>query len=238
MREITDEERRRYSRHILLPGFGKEGQERVASSSVFVLGAGALGSIAAMYLAGAGAGRITVADFDTVDVSNLHRQIPFREEDLGEYKAGTLARRMRALNSSVEVVAVNEFVNRRKALELAASADFIVEGSDNPDTKYMIDSVARELDKPYVVAGVSGMRGQIMTHVPGSAFYSDIFPESAEEGGYTPCSAGGVLGPLPGIMGAMEAAEAVKYLAGTGTLLTDRLVVIDLAKGEFLSLPF
>ena len=232
MTELSKEQRVRYSRNIMVDDVGAEGQKRLLASSVFVLGCGALGSIAAAYLAGAGVGRITVADFDTVDISNLQRQLTFSECDAGTDKAGALAQRLREINSGIEVTAVSGLVNADKARELFSGNDFIIDASDNPDTKYMIDTVCGELSLPYTIAGVLAMRGQVMTHVPGTAAYSDFFPESAGSA-YTPCSIGGVLGPLPGIVGSIQALEAIKYLTGAGRLLTDRLLMLDGATMKF-----
>lgn len=219
-------DRQRYSRNISVEGFGEEGQRRLLESSVLVLGCGALGSVVAAYLAGAGIGHLTLVDFDTIDITNLQRQILYTEQEAGAYKATTLADRLTRLNSSIKIDAIREFVTPAKARELFKGHDFIVDASDNPDTKYMIDDACNELGLPYTIAGVLGMNGQIMTHVPGSARYCDFFPESAGAG-YTPCSIGGILGPLPGIIGSIQALEAIKYLSHTGTLLTDRILIVD-----------
>lgn len=219
-------DRQRYSRNISVEGFGEEGQRRLLESSVLVLGCGALGSVVAAYLAGAGIGHLTLVDFDTIDITNLQRQILYTEPEAGAYKATTLADRLTRLNSSIKIDAIREFVTPAKARELFKGHDFIVDASDNPDTKYMIDDACHELGLPYTIAGVLGMNGQIMTHVPGSARYCDFFPESAGAG-YTPCSIGGILGPLPGIIGSIQALEAIKYLSHTGTLLTDRILIVD-----------
>lgn len=226
MKELTKDQKIRYARNISVESVGMEGQRRLLEGSVFVLGCGALGSIVASYLAGAGVGHITIADYDTVDVSNLQRQIQYSEKDAGMSKARILSKRLRAINSDIEVETVETLVTREKAKELFAGHDFIVDASDNPDTKYMIDCVCGELGLPYCMGGVLGFGGQVMTHVPGSARYSDIFPEGAVSG-FTPCSIGGVLGPVAGIIGSIQALEAIKFITGTGRLLTDRLIMVD-----------
>lgn len=225
-KRLSREQRVRYSRNISVEGIGEEGQLQLLGARVFVLGCGALGSVAAAYLAGAGVGHITIADFDTVDISNLQRQLTFSEQDAGRKKASALEARLRQINSEVEIDSVDTLITPAKAEELFSRCDFILDASDNPDTKYMTDSVCRRLGLPYSIAGVLGLRGQVMTHVKGTAGYSDFFPESAGAG-YTPCSIGGVLGPLTGIIGSIQALECIKYITKTGSLLTDRLLLID-----------
>ena len=227
MTVLTPEQRRRYARNISVEAVGQEGQRRLLDATVFVLGCGALGSVVASYLAGAGVGRLVIADFDTIDVSNLQRQTHYCEAEAGQSKVETLATRLRALNSEIEIQTVNRLITPALARELFADSDFIVDASDNPDTKYMIDSVCGDLGKPYVIAGVLGLGGQVMTHVEGTARYCDFFPESAGSTGYTPCSIGGIIGPVAGIIGSIQALEAIKYLTGAGELLTNRLLIID-----------
>lgn len=226
MEKLTAEQRVRYARNISVEAIGSEGQCRLLESSVFVLGCGALGSIVASYLAGAGVGRLVLADYDTIDITNLQRQILYCESDAGMPKAETLAARLRELNPTVRIETVNRLITPDLARDLFANCDFIVDASDNPDTKYMIDAVCSELGKPYSIAGVSGFGGQVMTCVPGSARYSDIFPDSAGVG-FTPCSIGGIIGPVAGTIASLQALEAIKYLTAAGTLLTDRLLIFD-----------
>lgn len=222
------EQRRRYSRNISIPGIGSEGQEALLKSSVCVLGAGALGSIAAMYLAGSGVGRIKLADFDTIDISNLQRQILYRTSEAGESKCSVLTQKIHELNPDVRVEEFRELISEKNIDRFIGDADFIIEGSDNPATKYMVDKACGRLGKPYVLGGVSGFRGQLFTHIPGSSSYSDIFPETREDSGYTPCSIEGVIGPMPGIIAALEAAEAIKYLTKSGEPAIDRIICFDL----------
>lgn len=232
MKELTKEQKVRYARNISVKGIGVGGQQRLLESSVFVLGCGALGSVVTSYLAGAGVGRIVIADYDTIDISNLQRQIQYREHDAGNPKATVLAERLRAINSDIEIEAVEALITPALAKELFADNDFIVDASDNPDTKYLIDHVCEELGLPYCIAGVLGFNGQIMTHVPGTARYSDFFPESAGVG-FTPCSIGGVLGPVAGIVGSIQALEAIKYITGADGLLVNRLLMVDGADMSF-----
>lgn len=225
--QLSKEEALRYSRNILLDGIGADGQMRLLGASVLIVGSGALGSVVAMYLAGSGIGRIGVADFDTVDISNLQRQLSFTMSDVGHPKAGALAGRIRMMNPDIEVVPHNGFIDRDNVAGLISGYDYIVEGSDNPDTKYMVTDICGSHRKPYVLGGVAQMRGQVMSCTPGSTTYREIFPEGAAPGGYMPCSIGGVLGPLPGIIGSVMAAEIIKMVVGTGQPLYDRLFTID-----------
>lgn len=224
---------RRYSRAMMLPEIGEEGQRRLLSSSVMVVGAGALGSIVSMYLAGAGVGTIEIADFDRVDLSNLQRQLAFEEGDVGESKVKATARRLGAINSGIRIIAHEELIRRDRARELFSRQDVVVEGSDNPATKYMVSEICEELGKPCVIGGVAGWRGQVMTWQPGHLTYRDLYPEPAEGAGCTPCSQGGVMGPVPGIVGSVQATETIKLLTGAGAPLLDRLLTFDALTMDF-----
>ncbi|MDE6267921.1 MAG: HesA/MoeB/ThiF family protein [Muribaculaceae bacterium] len=230
---LTPEDMRRYSRTVMLPEIGEEGQRRLLASRVMVVGAGALGSIVSMYLAGAGVGTIEIADFDTVDLSNLQRQLSFEERNVGEIKVQATALRLRAINSGIRVIAHEEFIRRDRARELFSQADVVVEGSDNPSTKYMVSEVCVELGKACVLGGVAGWRGQVMTWAPGHSSYRDLYPEAADIGGCTPCSQGGVMGPVPGIVGSVQATEVIKLLTKSGTPLFDRLLTFDALDMQF-----
>lgn len=233
---MDKETKLRYSRNLMLTTIGEEGQRKLLGSSVLVVGCGALGSIAAMYLAGSGVGRIGIADFDTIDISNLQRQIGYTSADVGKDKTEVLESSIRALNPGVEVQRHNCFLSHKNAEEIINSYDIVVEGSDNPDTKYLVASICGKLAKPYVIGGVRELTGQIATCLPGHAGYTDIFPEAAAAGGFTPCALGGLLGPLPGIVASIQACEAVKIIAGFGATLADRLLLIDAAAMTFTEL--
>lgn len=234
MIELTSEQQSRYARNIQVSGIGIEGQQKLLTSRVLILGCGALGSVVGAYLAGAGVGALTLVDFDTVDVSNLQRQFLFRERDAGRSKARMLAERLSERNSGVDIRVEERRIETSDARTLFPGHDFIVEATDNADTKYMVDSVCAELGLPYALGGVSEMRGQLMTHVPGSAHYVDFFPESGA--GEPACMVRGVIGPMPGMVGSMLALEAIKFLTGSGRLLTDRLLVIDGRTMQFVEL--
>lgn len=224
---FTGDIRRRYSRNLLLPEIGESGQRALLRSSVLVVGAGALGSIVSMYLACSGVGRLGICDFDTVDLSNLQRQLGFTVDDIGRSKVEATSRRLAAINPEITIESHEGLLRPDKARELFARYDVIVEGSDNPATKYMVTDIAAETAKPCVLGGVSGFSGQVMTFHPGGKTYRDIFPDAAPEGGYTPCSLGGVLGPLPGIVGSIQAAEVIKIITGAGQTLDRRMLLVD-----------
>lgn len=217
----------RYSRTVLLPEIGQEGQRRISAGSVLVVGAGALGGTAALYLAASGVGHIGIADFDTVDISNLQRQIAYAESDAGQSKVASLGKRLRALNSDIEITEYELFLSRCNIDEIILGFDFIVEGSDNPHTKMLVSQTCARLGRGYCMGGVSGFSGQVMTHSGESAHYHDIFPEPSENTGFTPCGADGVFGPLTGTIATIQASEALKYLSGAGRLLTDTLLTFD-----------
>lgn len=224
---LTGDIKRRYSRNILLPEIGKSGQLALMQSSVLVIGAGALGSIVSMYLAGSGIGRIGLCDFDTVDISNLQRQLSFTMDDVGSLKLEATSRRLSAINPEVVIEPHDGLLRHDKAREIFKQYDVIVEGSDNPATKYMVTDVANKVGKSCVLGGVSGFEGQVMTFVPGGKSYRDIFPDAASERGYIPCSLGGVLGPLPGIVGSIQAAEVIKIITGAGSTLAGAILLVN-----------
>ena len=224
---LTGDIRRRYSRNLLLPEIGKSGQLALMQSSVLVVGAGALGSIVAMYLAGSGVGRLGICDFDTIDISNLQRQLGFTVDDIGKSKVEVLYSRLSAINPEIIIESYEGLLRADKARELFKQFDVIVEGSDNPSTKYMVTDIANECEKPCVLGGVTGFEGQVMTLMPGQHRYRDIFPDAAPEGGYTPCSLGGVLGPLPGIIGSIQASEVIKIITNSGKTLDRRMLLVN-----------
>lgn len=234
---LTDEQQRRYARTLMLDNITETEQIKLLNASVLIVGCGALGSIASMYLAASGVGHITVVDFDTVGLSNLQRQLSFTEHDLGQKKSDTLARKLRDINSEIEITAVDKMLRQNEAIEIFKNFDVIVEASDNPSTKYMVTDTAQRVGKPCVVGGVRGFDGQVTTVMPGEVAYRDIFPDTACSG-FTPCSAGGVLGPLPGVVASIQAAEVIKTITGVGKTLKSRMLIIDLLNGNFRTISF
>ncbi len=238
MKELDKEQRRRYSRNIMLEEIGTEGQQKLLESSALLIGAGALGSIAAMYLAGSGVGRIGIADFDTVDISNLQRQLSFSESDCGSKKVMALTERLQAINKDVKVDTLDLFLSRKKLDEIIADYDLVIEGSDNPDTKYMVAESCEQHSVAYCLGGVNQFTGQVLSWKPGCYGYKDIFADKGEGGGFLPCSLGGVIGPLPGIIGSIQATEAIKILLGVGEPLFNRLLIVDALNMHTTTLSF
>lgn len=226
---ISDDYRERYKRHLMLPELGEEGQQRLQRGSVLVVGAGGLGCPVAIYLAAAGVGRIGIIDFDKVDTSNLQRQIAYTEAEVGEPKVEMLSRRLRAMNSALQVDAIARRFDADTA-ELVDNYDVIIDASDNLATKYFCNDVCVEHRRPLVHASINQFTGNVMTILPGTVTLRDVFPEAIE---VRSSSTFGVLGVIPGIAGTVQAAEAIKLLAGIGDLLTNRLFTFDALSMQF-----
>lgn len=226
---MEDQDLLRYSRHILLNEFGVEGQEKLATSHVLVIGAGGLGAAALMYLASAGVGRITVADGDVVDLTNLQRQIIHREKNIGVNKAVSAAQAMQAINSRIDVFALSERVSPSALTPLVTSADVVVDCTDNFATRHAINRACVAAAKPLVSGAAIRFDGQITSfdlRNSGSACYHCLFPDSPDAEDER-CAVMGVFAPLVGIIGAMQAAEALRLLTGIGSALTGRLQMLD-----------
>lgn len=213
---FSEDQIRRYSRHLLLREVGGKGQRRLLESAVFVVGAGGLGCPAALYLAAAGVGRITIADPDTVDLSNLHRQILFGTADVGKPKAEAAAAALRRANPDARVEALTQRVTAENARDLFRGHGVVIEGSDSPETKFAANDAAVALGIPIVVGGVVRFGGQVLPVIPGrTACYRCVF-ETPPSGEAETCEAAGVLGAAAGVVGALMAVEAQKILMGIG----------------------
>ena len=221
------EQLRRYNRHLILDGFGKEGQQRLLNSKVLVIGAGGLGSPVALYLAAAGVGTIGIVDGDTVSLTNLQRQVIHSTADVGKPKVESAAERIKALNPDVDVVKQELFLNADNALDLINDYDFVVEGSDNFATKYLVNDACVMLGKSFCIGGINRYSGQVMTHKPGTACYRCLFPEPPAREDVETCAMVGVLGSIAGMMGTVQATEAIKCLAGVGEPLYDSMLTFD-----------
>ena len=217
----------RYSRHLLLEGFGKEGQERLTKGKVLIVGAGGLGSPCALYLAAAGVGCIALADGAIVSLSNLQRQVIHYTSDVGREKVDSASDKLKSLNPDIEIRTYDTFLTQKNALSLVKEYDFIVDCTDSYASKYLVNDACILAGKPFCCGGVLRYGGQVMTHIPGSACYRCLFPEPPAEDDVETCSTVGVLGAAVGIMGCIQAAEVIKYLTHTGTLLTDCLLTFD-----------
>ena len=231
---FTDEQIERYSRHIILKGFGTKGQKRLAAGSVLVVGAGGLGCPAAQYLAAAGVGRIGIVDSDVVELSNLQRQILHTASDLGIPKVKSAATRLLAINPNVEVVPYEMYLDASNAEDIISRYDFVIEGADNFPTKFLVNDACVLLDKPFSHGGILRFSGQAMTYVPGKGpCYRCVFHDVPPADAAPSCSQAGVIGALAGVIGSIQAMEAIKYLAGVGELLCGRLLEYDALYGEF-----
>ena len=218
----------RYGRQITLPELGIEGQAKLARARVLVVGAGGLGSPAALYLAAAGIGTLGIVDFDAVDVTNLHRQILYGDDDVGRPKIEAAVERLRALNPDVNVVGHDARLDSTNALDILAGYDFIVDGSDNFPTRYLINDACVLLRKPYAYGAILRFEGQAsLFGAPGGPCYRCLFREPPPPGLVPSCAEAGVIGVLPGVIGSLQALEAIKWVTGAGTSLAGRLLLFD-----------
>lgn len=233
MFDFTEEELQRYSRHILLADVGVEGQERLRQASVLVVGAGGLGSPIALYLAAAGVGTIGIVDGDVVDLSNLGRQVIHFTADVGRPKVESATEKVRLVNPHVRVVTHQVFLTAENAREVIAPYDFVVDGTDNFPVKFLINDACVMLGKPFSHGGILRFEGQTFTYVPGHACYRCLFGAPPPPGAVPTCSQAGVLGAIAGMLGTIQAAEALKYFTGVGELLTDRLLTFKAKTMEF-----
>ena len=223
----------RYSRHLLLDGIGQKGQARIAQGKVLIVGAGGLGSPVALYLAAAGVGTIGIADGDTVDVTNLQRQVIHSTNDVGVAKVASAARKMRDINPDINVVEINEFLNKDRLVELEGEYDIVVDATDSYRSKYMINDACVEAGKPFVHGGVLRYEGNVFTHLPGTTDYRDIFGEEPTADHVPTASEVGVLVTVVGVIGTIQATEVIKWLTGTGDLLTDSILTFDALTWQF-----
>ena len=223
---FTPDELARYQRHLSLAGFGPAAQEKLQRGSVLVIGAGGLGCPALLYLAAAGVGRIVIVDADRVDVSNLQRQVLYVSDDAGELKAEAAARRLRRLNPLIRVEPHAVRFTRANALELVRSVDVVLDGSDNFATRYLVNDACVLADRPLVYGAIHGFEGQASVfNWRGGPTYRCLFPEPPEAGTVPNCAEAGVLGVLPGLIGTVQATEAIKLLTGIGEPLAGRLLL-------------
>lgn len=225
---LSKEELERYSRHIILKEIGYTGQKKLSGSSVLIIGAGGLGSPAALYLSAAGIGHIGIMDGDTVDRTNLQRQVIHTTPDLGRNKAESAAETMAAINPHIRVTAIPEYLTAENGRSIVSQYDFVLDGTDNFTAKYLINDACVLEKVPYVHGGILRFHGQIMTILPGqSPCYRCVHPEPPSPGAVPTCSQAGVVGAVAGVIGSLQALEAVKYLTGTGQLLAGRLLMVD-----------
>ena len=226
--EFNAQELTRYSRHFALPEFGSAGQLKLKQGSVLIVGAGGLGAPAALYLAAAGVGRIGLVDFDAIDITNLQRQVIYTTDDVGEPKLDTAARRLRALNPEIDIRTHAVRLTRDNAFDVIRAYDVVIDGTDNFPTRYLVNDACVLLGKPYVYGSILRFDGQVSVFdAQRGPCYRCLFREPPPPGLVPNCAEGGVLGVLPGIIGSLQALEAVKLLSGVGQPLVGRLVLFD-----------
>lgn len=231
---FTNEQLERYSRHIILKEVGAKGQKKLLNAKVLIIGAGGLGAPAAMYLAAAGVGTIGIVDADEVDLSNLQRQIIHTTNDVGKAKVKSAEETMNAINPDVTVKTYRQFVDSSNIMELISDYDFIIDGTDNFPAKFLINDACVMAKKPFSHAGIIRFKGQLMTYVPGQGpCYRCVFENPPPKDAVPTCKQAGVIGAMGGIIGSLQAMEAVKYILGVGDLLTGYLLTYDALTMEF-----
>lgn len=231
---FTNEQLERYSRHIILQEVGVKGQKKLLNASVLIIGAGGLGAPAALYLAAAGVGTIGIVDADEVDLSNLQRQVIHTTNDVGKAKVKSAAETMEAINPDVTVKTYRTFVDSTNIMDLIKDYDFIIDGTDNFPAKFLINDACVMAGKPFSHAGIIRFKGQLMTYVPGEGpCYRCVFKNPPPKDAVPTCKQAGVIGAMGGVIGSLQAMEAIKCIIGKGELLTGKLLTYDALKMEF-----
>jgi molybdopterin/thiamine biosynthesis adenylyltransferase/rhodanese-related sulfurtransferase len=234
---LSKEEVLRYSRHLIMPEVGMDGQLKLKSGKVLCIGTGGLGAPLGVYLAAAGVGRIGLVDFDTVDLTNLQRQILFSTTDVGRPKIEAAADRLRSMNPEIQIDTFETRLTSENALDLFKDYDIIVDGTDNFPTRYLVNDACVLLGKPNVYGSIFRFEGQVSIFgAPGGPCYRCLYPEPPPPGLVPSCAEGGVLGVLPGIVGSIQAAETLKLIIGKGEPLIGRLLLFDALAMRFREL--
>ena len=225
--DFTSEQIERYSRHILLQDIGVEGQEKINNSKVLVIGAGGLGAPILLYLAAAGVGTLGIIDGDAVDLSNLQRQVIHFTPDVGKPKVESAKEKIQKINPDVKVITHHKFFTAENAFDLIKDYDFIVDGTDSFPVKFLINDACVLAGKPFSHGGILRFDGQTMTYNKDTACYRCVFHGPPPPNVVPTCSQAGVLGAIAGMLGTIQATEVLKFLTGTGNLLTNRLLTFD-----------
>ena len=232
--DFTEEQLMRYSRHIILPEVGGKGQQKISDAKVLMIGAGGLGCPVGYYLAAAGVGTIAIVDNDEVELSNLQRQIAHSVNTLGVNKADSAKKTFEALNTDINVIAIKERINSKNILDLMKDYDIVVDGTDNFPTRYLINDACVMLKKPLVSGAILRFEGQVTTILPGEGHcYRCLFEEPPPAGLVPSCQEAGVLGVLPGVIGALQATEVLKLIIGKGKPLKNQLLIYDALGVDF-----
>ena len=237
MIEFTDEQIERYSRHIILPEVGGSGQQKMLEARILLLGAGGLGSPAAYYLAAAGIGNLGIVDFDRVDLSNLQRQIIHSTERIGMLKTESAKKTIEALNPDVNISLYNERLDSSNIMNLIEGYDYIVDGSDNFPTRYLVNDACIMRNKTLIHGSIYRFEGQVTVFKPGDGpCYRCLYPEPPPPGMVPNCQEGGVLGVLAGVIGNLQVVEVLKLVLGIGKTLVGKLIIYDALNTEFRNL--
>lgn len=235
---FTNEQLERYSRHIILKDIGVKGQKKLLNAKVLIIGAGGLGAPAALYLAAAGVGTIGIADADEVDLSNLQRQVIHSTADIGKPKVESAKESMLAINPDINVITYKEYIYSKNILDIIKDYDFVLDGTDNFSAKFLINDACVQAKIPFCHAGIIRFEGQLMTWVPDQNVpcYRCVFNEPPPKDAVPTCKQAGVVGAMAGIIGCLEAMEAIKYITGAGELLTGHILVYDALTNDFRKL--
>lgn len=232
---LTEEQIKRYSRQIVLKEVGGIGQKKLLNSTITVIGLGALGSPVSYYLAAAGIGKLRIVDFDTVELSNLHRQILHFTKDVDRNKTESALEKLNSLNPDCDIEIFNEIIVPKNVKKILKGSDYVIEGSDNFPTKMMINDACLNLKIPFTIAGVLRFHGQLMTVIPKkrTTCYRCLFGDIENAPTGLSCSQAGVIGLIPGILGCLEVNEAIKYLLNIGELIINKILFVDLLTNNF-----
>ena len=232
--EFTEDQLQRYSRHIILPEVGGKGQKKILHSKVLIIGAGGLGCPVGYYLAAAGVGTIGMVDNDSVELSNLQRQIAHNTDRLGMLKVDSAKATFEALNPDAKVVGIKERLNKDNIMDFMKDYDIVVDGSDNFPTRYLVNDACVMLRKPLVSGAILRFEGQVTTIVPGEGHcYRCLFEEMPPAGLVPSCQEAGVIGAIPGVVGSLQAIEVFKLILGKGDVLKNTLLIYDALKTTF-----
>lgn len=236
--DFTEQQIQRYSRHILLQSIGVEGQQLIREGKVLIAGAGGLGSAVALYLAAAGVGTLGIVDHDVVDMTNLQRQVIHFTPDIGKSKVLSAREKINQLNPDVTVIPYHELVTAGNIMNIIRDYDFIVDATDNFPVKFLINDACVIAGKPFSHGSILRFEGQTMTYIPGNACYRCVFRNPPPPGIAPGCSQAGILGSIAGMLGTIQATETLKFLTGTGKLLTNRLLFLEALNMDFRTAKF
>ena len=233
---MTNTNKTRYARQTMLPQFGEESQQKLSLAKVLLVGVGGLGSPIAFYLAGAGVGQIGLIDADVVSENNLQRQILYKESEIGQLKVECAKKRLLELNSNIEINCYPFRFDKKNGEKIASQYDIIIDGCDNFSTRYLIDEISFKLKKPYVHGSIGEFKGQVsIFNYKNSCRYQDLYPQEHNDL-INETATKGVLGPVPGVVGSLQAIETIKIITGIGKPLVNRLLTVDLLTMEILIL--